>query len=137
MVPRSFRCAPEGLRLPGSDACRLAHGRDALMRWRALFERSELVRPPQAGVHPLLMRPDGASLVLGPFAPQQWCALRDAPSNPSPAGAKPGNTKHHVDTRIGYTRARHSPASAWLLANPKMDFQYTSSSSKARTINSE
>ena len=33
-----------------------------------LSERSELVRPPQAGVHPLLMGPGGASLVLGPFA---------------------------------------------------------------------
>jgi hypothetical protein len=38
------------------------------MSWRALFERSELVRPQQAGVRPLLIRPDGASLVLGPFA---------------------------------------------------------------------
>jgi hypothetical protein len=36
-----------------SDAWRLAQGRDALMNWRALFERSELVRPPQAGVRPL------------------------------------------------------------------------------------
>ena len=35
---------------------------------RALFERSELARPLQARVRPILMRPDGASLVLGPFA---------------------------------------------------------------------
>ncbi len=37
----------------GFDACRLAQGRDVLISWRALFERSELVRPPQAGVPPL------------------------------------------------------------------------------------
>ncbi|MDH4195023.1 MAG: hypothetical protein OEV70_12825, partial [Nitrospirota bacterium] len=49
-----------------------AQGRDALISWWTLFERSELVRPPQARVRPILMRPDGASLVLGPFAPQQW-----------------------------------------------------------------
>ena len=36
-----------------SDACRLAQERDALIRWRVLFERSELVRPPQNGVRPL------------------------------------------------------------------------------------
>ena len=29
----------------------------------------------------------------------------------SPAGAKPGNTEHHLDMRIGDTRARRSPAS--------------------------
>jgi hypothetical protein len=38
------------------------------MNRRTLFERSELGRPPQALVRPILMRPDGASLVLGPFA---------------------------------------------------------------------
>jgi hypothetical protein len=46
---------------PCSDACRLAQGRDALIRWRALFEPfdktqdrlRELVRPPQSGVRPL------------------------------------------------------------------------------------
>ncbi len=35
---------------------------------RALFERSELARPPQARVRPILMRPDGASMVLFTFA---------------------------------------------------------------------
>jgi len=34
----------------------------------------------------------------------------------SPAGAKPGNTGNHVDTRVGDTSAMCSP-----LANPKMD----------------
>ena len=36
--------------LPWSDACRLAPGRDALINWRTLPERSELVRVPKAGV---------------------------------------------------------------------------------------
>ena len=40
----------------------------------------------------------------------------------SPAGAKPGNTEHHVDTRVGDTRAMRSPASAFLLANPQDGF---------------
>ena len=52
----------------GFDACRLAKGKDAFLCWRALFERSELVRPPKTGVRPIRFRPDGASLVLGPFA---------------------------------------------------------------------
>ena len=37
----------------------------------------------------------------------------------SPAGAKPDNTEHHVDTRVGDTRAMRSPASACLPADPK------------------
>jgi hypothetical protein len=37
------------------------------MNRRTLFERSELGRPPKARVRPILMRPDGASMVLGPF----------------------------------------------------------------------
>jgi hypothetical protein len=44
----------------------------------------------------------------------------------SPAGAKPGTTENHVDTRVGDTTAMRSPASAFLLANPKIDFRYTS-----------
>ena len=38
------------------------------MNRRTLFERNELGRPPKALVRPILMRPDGTSLVLGPFA---------------------------------------------------------------------
>ena len=46
------------------------------MNRRTLFEPfekpqdklRELGRPPQARVRPIFMRPDGASLVLGPFA---------------------------------------------------------------------
>jgi len=39
-----------------------------LINQRALSERSELVRSPKVGVRPILMRPDGASLVLATFA---------------------------------------------------------------------
>ena len=39
------------------------------MNRRTLFERSELVRPPQAGVRPILMRPDGASIDIGRRSP--------------------------------------------------------------------
>ena len=35
---------------------------------RALCEHSELARPPHSLRPPNLMRPDGASMVLGPFA---------------------------------------------------------------------
>jgi len=48
-----FHVSLENVRLPAFDACRLARGRDALITWRALFERSELVRPPHAGVRPI------------------------------------------------------------------------------------
>ena len=51
-----------------TDACRPVLGSDALINRRTLFERSELGRSPKARVRPILMRPDGASLVLGPFA---------------------------------------------------------------------
>ncbi len=40
--------------LPLSDACRPALGSDAFSIWRALSERSELVRPPLSGVRPIL-----------------------------------------------------------------------------------
>jgi hypothetical protein len=36
-----------------TDAYRLALGSDALTNWRALFERSELVRPPKVRVRPI------------------------------------------------------------------------------------
>jgi hypothetical protein len=51
-----------------TDACRPVLGSDALMNRRTLFEHSELGRPPKALVRPIIMRPDGASLVLDPFA---------------------------------------------------------------------
>jgi len=59
-----------------TDDCRPVCGSDALMNRRTLFEPfekpqdklRELGRPPKARVRPILMRPDGASLVLGAFA---------------------------------------------------------------------
>jgi len=46
-----FRLAPCNVRLLKSDACRPALLMDALMIRRALFERSELARPPVPCVH--------------------------------------------------------------------------------------
>ena len=43
-------------------------GTGALLLRRALFERSELDRPPVSRGRPILMRSDWASMVLGPFA---------------------------------------------------------------------
>ena len=51
-----------------SDACRPARGADALIIGRVLFEHSELARPSVVCRPSYSMRPDGASLVLGPFA---------------------------------------------------------------------
>ncbi len=54
----------------------------------------------------------------------------------SPAGAKPGFTENHVDTRGGdKVRYAHRPA-LFRRKKPKMDSSYTSSSCKAKTINS-
>ncbi len=54
--------------LPFPDACRPVLGSDALLNRRTLFEPGELGRPPQSCVRPILMCPDGASLVLATFA---------------------------------------------------------------------
>jgi hypothetical protein len=89
--------------LPWSDACRLAQRRDALIRWRALSERSELVRPPKAGA----VRSNEARRGVTGFGP--FCRNKRA----SPAGAKPGNTENHVDTSVGHTRAMCSPANVF------------------------
>jgi hypothetical protein len=56
---------------------------------------------------------------FGPFCSTTMVApfgTRQATS--SPAGAKPGNTEHHVDTRIGGTRAMRSLAKQFYLNNP-------------------
>jgi hypothetical protein len=55
----------------------------------------------------------------------------------SPAGAKTGNTEHHMDTRAGSTRRMHPPYEDFFLSTPKMDFRYLSKNGKGRTINSE
>jgi len=46
-----FHLDPCHVRLPRADACRPALWMDALMTRRALFERSELARPPLSCVH--------------------------------------------------------------------------------------
>jgi len=61
---------------PLTDDCRPVLGSDALMNRQTLIEPfartqdrlRELGRPLQARVRHTLMRPDGTSLVLGPFA---------------------------------------------------------------------
>jgi len=89
-----------------SDACRLAHGRDALISRRTLFESfdipqgrlRELAPPSQAGVRPAPMRPDGA---------------------------KPGNTEQFVDTLLGEQQCNAFPGqhflllSFWLIDEPE------------------
>ena len=75
VAPRFFMRVTERFSFPRSDACRLAQWRDTLISWRALFERSELIRPPKAGVHPLQIRPDGASLVLATFSGKKVARL--------------------------------------------------------------
>ena len=115
-------------RSPWSDACRLVEGRDALIPWRALFEPCELDRPPHSWRPSSLMRPDGASMVLGPFAETK---------GPRLPGRNPASQKIILDTGVSGTSAMRSPDSSFLLANPKMDSCYTSSICKARTINWE
>ena len=115
--------------------------------WRACVSPSTKLRTGSASwlVSPYtwrpinLMRPGGASLVLGPFAPQQ----RTRPSgcakqNPRLPGRNPA-TQNITWTREWETHVRggHLPASVFFLANPKIDFRYTLSSCKARTINSK
>jgi hypothetical protein len=56
------------------------------MSWRALFERSELVRPPKTGVRPLHEARRG----VNGFA--HFCRNKSGSS----AGAKPGNTKYYA-----------------------------------------
>ena len=59
-------------------------------------------------------------MVLGTFAGTKVSILSQA-EGASPAGATPGNTEKHVDTRVGFTRAMRSPRNTFLMANPKMD----------------
>ncbi len=96
LVPSFVVCVSK--RFASSDACRLAQGTDALIRWRTLFERSELVRPPQASV------PPGQSCQTGRH--WFWVLL------PEQKGlACRGETRQHRTSRwhkVGHTRARHS-----------------------------
>jgi len=89
---------------------------------------------------------EGASMVLGPFAsPKGYalrdvssdrCALQDAPNNKIACRGETRQRRTHVGTRVGGTRAMRSPANAFLLVNPKMNFRETSSSCMPKTINS-
>ncbi|MDH3769944.1 MAG: hypothetical protein OET79_03015, partial [Nitrospirota bacterium] len=63
-----------------------AQGRDALISWRALFERSELVRPPQADVHPLQCGQTGRQWFWGLLPEQKGLACR-------------GDTRQHKKAR--------------------------------------
>ncbi len=125
-VPHSFMRVPERVRFPRADACRPAQRRDALIRGPCLSGASwsALLRLASVRSHEARRGVTG----FGAF-----CRNKRA----SPAGAKPGNTEHHVDTRVGDTCARRSPASACLPATPKMDSRYPTSSCQARTINAE
>jgi len=60
------------------------------------------------------------SVFHGP-TPAVWPKGGTRQATSSPAGAKPGNTGNHVDTRVGYKSAMCSPANVFLLANLKMD----------------
>ncbi len=79
-APRSFIEDRERFVSGYSDACRLAQGRDALTSQRTLFKSfdktqdklRELVRSFQGWRPSSSMRPDGASMVLGPFAETKW-----------------------------------------------------------------
>jgi hypothetical protein len=81
------------------------------MSWRALFERSELVRLRLASV-----RSNEARRGVNGFG--AFCRNKRA----SLAGAKPGNTEHHVGRRVGDTTAMRSPANSFLLVNPQDGF---------------
>ncbi len=99
-------------------------GRDALMNWRALFERSELVRPPQVWRPSAQMSQTGRPWFWGLLPEQKGLVCR-------------GETRQHRTSR------RHeSGGHTWnaftcqhvLGTTPKRDSRYTSSSCKARTI---
>jgi hypothetical protein len=98
-----------------TTTCRSANRADAQIKGRTLSEPGELDRPPL----PASVRLNVADLGgngFGSFARKK---------RTSPAGAKPGNTEHHADTRTGDTRTIHTSDSAFLLANPKMNSRDT------------
>jgi len=128
---------------PWFDACRLAHGRDALIPGGPCVSPSIRLRTGSAS-GPALLRP--ASLPshearrgvsgFGAFCRNKRPVLSQV-EGASPAGAKPGHTEQHVDTRVGDTRARRASVSACLPVTPKKNFRYPTSSCQARTIHSE
>ena len=136
-VPRSFMCVPERFVSHGSTPAVWPKGGTLSSAGGPCVSPSIRLRTGSASWSALLRL---ASLPshearrgvsgFGPFCRNKRPVLSQV-EGASPAGAKPGHTEQHVDTRVGDTRARRSPA------NPKMDFRYTSSSCMARTINSE
>jgi hypothetical protein len=80
---------------PLPDACWRALGLDVPIVMRALSERSELDRAPKVGVRPILMWPDWASMVLGPFAETK---------GPRRMGTKPGNYNNRLDAIVELQR---------------------------------
>jgi hypothetical protein len=80
----------------GFDACRLAQGRDVLISWRALFERSELVRPPQAGVRHIWCGQTRGHWFWGLLPKQKGLACR-------------GETRQHRKLRGHQSGGPHAP----------------------------
>ncbi len=77
---------------PVTDACRLAQGRDALISWRPCLRGASWSALP--GSRPSHLHEAGRGVNgFGSF-----CRNKRA----SPAGAKPGNSENHVDTRSGH-----------------------------------
>jgi len=69
------------------------------------------------------MRPDGASVVLGPFASTTTVApFGTRQGATSLAGANPGFTENHIDLRVGDTRAMGSPVSAFSTGKTQDEF---------------
>jgi len=90
-----------------TDVCRLALWANALIDKRDLFERSELALSHILRL-PHLIRPDGASLVLGSFASTTRVApfgTRQATS--SAAGPKPGQYFHLLKRILIETEPEH------------------------------
>jgi hypothetical protein len=134
-VPRSFLCVPERFVSHGSTPAVWPNGGTLSSAGGPCVSPSTKLRTGSASWSALrrlasVLSHEARRGVIGFGA---FCRNKRA----SPAGAKPGNTEHHLDTRVGDTRARRSPASACLLATPKMDSGYASSNCKTRTINSE
>ena len=82
---------------------------DALIRWRALFEPFDKTQDTGSAcwsallacVHPIPMRPDGASMVLVPFAGTK--GLRLPGRNPAPqniTGTREGGRQRSIDEEL-------------------------------------
>ncbi len=119
-VPRSFMCVLERFVSPGPTPAVWPKGGTLLLAGGPCLSPSTKPRIDSASWSALLrlasVRSNEAGRGVTGFG--TFCRNKRA----SPAGAKPGNTGHHFDTRVGYTRARHSPTRTFSLSTPKMDF---------------